>query len=92
MLLDHFLPLSIINHFVNTSNHYCKGRKESFPDLSALNSRKESSEFSVSIVYQCIAMIFYLDIVRLPSIKKYWNTQQYMPDHKIAKELGMSRN
>eukprot|EP00957_Ditylum_brightwellii_P185657 14135435-Ditylum_brightwellii.AAC.1 len=33
VLLDHFLPLSIINHVVNSSNHYCKGRKESFPDL-----------------------------------------------------------
>eukprot|EP00957_Ditylum_brightwellii_P152245 11591138-Ditylum_brightwellii.AAC.1 len=31
-------------------------------------------------------MIFYLGIVRLPSIKDYWDTQQYIPDRKIAKE------
>eukprot|EP00957_Ditylum_brightwellii_P049271 3739051-Ditylum_brightwellii.AAC.1 len=87
VILDHFLPLSIISHFVNSSNHYCKGRKESFADLSVWNSRKVSTEFSVSVFYQFIAMIFYLGIVRPPSIKDYWDTQQYMPDHKFAKEL-----
>eukprot|EP00957_Ditylum_brightwellii_P175006 13324302-Ditylum_brightwellii.AAC.1 len=30
--------------------------------------------------------------MRLPSIKDYWDTHQYMPDCKIAKELGMSHN
>eukprot|EP00957_Ditylum_brightwellii_P209847 15363519-Ditylum_brightwellii.AAC.1 len=33
MLLDHFIPLSIITHFVNSSNHYHKRRKERFPDF-----------------------------------------------------------
>eukprot|EP00957_Ditylum_brightwellii_P137241 10463682-Ditylum_brightwellii.AAC.1 len=37
-------------------------------------------------------MIFYLGIVKLPSIKDYWDTQQYMPGHQIAKELGMTHD
>eukprot|EP00957_Ditylum_brightwellii_P107121 8173131-Ditylum_brightwellii.AAC.1 len=40
VLLNHFIPLSIINHIVNSSNHYCKGRKESLPDLSVWKSKK----------------------------------------------------
>eukprot|EP00957_Ditylum_brightwellii_P032754 2482981-Ditylum_brightwellii.AAC.1 len=92
MLLDHFLPLSIITRFVNSSNHYHKRRKENFPDLAVWKSRKVSVEFNVSVVHQFIAMIFYHGIVRLPSIKDYWDNQQYMPDHQIAKELGMTHD
>eukprot|EP00957_Ditylum_brightwellii_P103978 7922481-Ditylum_brightwellii.AAC.1 len=41
----------------------------------------------------CLSIYYYeiyLGVVRLLTIKDYWDTQQYMPDHQIAKELGMA--
>eukprot|EP00957_Ditylum_brightwellii_P051142 3877366-Ditylum_brightwellii.AAC.1 len=35
-------------------------------------------------------MTFYLCVVRPPSIKDYWDIQQYMPDHQIAKKLDLN--
>eukprot|EP00957_Ditylum_brightwellii_P121567 9271177-Ditylum_brightwellii.AAC.1 len=61
-------------------------------DLVVRKSKKVSTEFNVSAIYQFIAMVFYLVIVRLPSIKYHWDTQQYMSYHQIAMELGITHD
>eukprot|EP00957_Ditylum_brightwellii_P074581 5667273-Ditylum_brightwellii.AAC.1 len=33
-----------------------------------------------------------MGLVRLPSMRDYWSTDPYMPQHRVMKELGMTRN
>lgn len=41
-------------------------------------------------IFQFIAIIYYLGIVRLPNKKDLWSTHDELPLHKVAK--GMSRD
>eukprot|EP00957_Ditylum_brightwellii_P182731 13918515-Ditylum_brightwellii.AAC.1 len=33
-----------------------------------------------------------MGLVRLPSLRDYWSTDHCMPQHRVMKDLGMSRD
>eukprot|EP00957_Ditylum_brightwellii_P184008 14016524-Ditylum_brightwellii.AAC.1 len=37
-------------------------------------------------------MIYYMSLVHLPSMHNYWSTNPYMPQYRVMKELGMTRD
>eukprot|EP00957_Ditylum_brightwellii_P157907 12019703-Ditylum_brightwellii.AAC.1 len=53
---------------------------------------KSSSAFAMPSVYHLIAMIYYMDLVCLPCMHDYWSTDHCMPQHRMMKELGMTRD
>eukprot|EP00957_Ditylum_brightwellii_P014162 1066653-Ditylum_brightwellii.AAC.1 len=46
----------------------------------------------MSSMYHLIVMIYYIGLVRLPSMRAYWSTDPYMPQHGVMEELGMTRD
>eukprot|EP00957_Ditylum_brightwellii_P110159 8402381-Ditylum_brightwellii.AAC.1 len=92
VLLDHCFPISLVESFVASSNKYCEEREKEYPSLSCWQNRKSSSVFTLSSLYHLIAMIYYMDHVHLPSLRNYWSTDHYMPQHRVMKELGITKD
>lgn len=86
-----FFPLSLIEHITKCSNQYRDLRRKQCPDLAIWKRWAISAPFTLSCTYQFVTMIYYFGIVRLPCKRDYWSANPYMPEHRIASELGMTR-
>ena len=91
-LTDAFWTRTLIVNIVNYSNDYVAARKQQDPDYWMWSRHLSSKPFTISCVYQFIAMLYYFGICRMPSKRDYWSNDQYMPQHAICKELGMTRD
>ena len=91
VLADLFFPPSIIDHITKSSNQYRHDRQTENPDLAIWKRKTVSAPFTHSCVYQFIAILYYFGIVRLPSRRDYWSSNQNMPTHRITSDLGMTR-
>ena len=91
LLMEKFFSLALIRHLTTCSNKYRLHQKNLYPDMNywKLNTSKV---FKLSEMYHFLALLYYFGIVRLPSKRDYWSTDDYMPSHKIAKDLDMSRD
>ena len=91
-LVNSYWSLTIIETMKKHSNLYIKERKRLEPDLMVWKQASVSRDITVSCIYHFLAILYYFGIVRLPSKRDYWSTDQYMPQHKVCITLGMTRD
>ena len=89
MVRKFFCP-EFVETLVNASNDYVEERKKKFPELKQWKQKKVSGPFTMSCMYQMIAIMYYFGIVELPCKYDYWMTGRYCPSHPIVHELGLS--
>ena len=83
---------SIVSRISINSNKYIEDRKKSFPDLDCWKRKKDCRPITVGCVYQFIAIIYYMGIVKLPDKDDYWSNDKWMPEHPVCNEFNMTRN
>ena len=92
-LMEAYWPLTLIQTMVVNSNTYIAERKKDDPDLAMWQAKPSvCREITVSCMYHFLAIIYYFGIVRLPSKRDYWSSDEYMPQHKVCDALGMNRD
>ena len=92
VLVDKYFPVSLIERFVNHSNAYVQECKRREPHLEIWKRKTDARPFMKSCIYQFIAIIYYMGIVKLPSKDDYWSTHPMMPTHVLCNQCGMTRN
>eukprot|EP00957_Ditylum_brightwellii_P035973 2725385-Ditylum_brightwellii.AAC.1 len=65
--------------------------KEDFPSLACWQDSKTPSKFTMSSIYHLMSMIYYIGLVCLLCLCNYWGKDLYMPQHRVMKELSMTR-
>ena len=90
-LLEKFFTEEFMMKFVDSSNNYIDARKNDQPDLYCWKDRKVSGHFTLSDMYHFFAILYYFGIALMPSKSDYWTTKEWMPEHKIVHEFGMTR-
>jgi len=51
-----------------------------------------SKPFNLGTMYHFIAILYYFGLVRLPSKRDCWTSEEWMPKHRITKDFGMSKD
>ena len=91
LLLEKFFTKEFMMKFVSSSNNYIDSRKYNQPDLYCWKDSKISSAITLSNMYHFFAILYYFGIAIMPSKSDYWTTKEWMPDHPIVQEFGMTR-
>ena len=91
VLLEKFFTKEFMMKFVSSSNNYIDSRKDNQPDLYCWKDSKVSSTITLSDMYHFFAILYYFGIAIMPSKSDYWTTTEWMPEHPIVQEFGMTR-
>ena len=91
ILLERFFTDEFMMKFVVATNKYIANRKQAEPNLYCWKDSKTSADVTQSNLFQFFAILYYFGIVVLPSKSDYWSTTEWMPQHSIVSEFGMTR-
>ena len=91
-LTNKYWNLNIIDKMVESSNCYIKLHRKKEPNLKCWKNEKVSAPFTRATMYHFLALVSYFGMVKMPSRRDYWSTHYLLPRHRIATELGMTRN
>ena len=91
-LVEQFLCSSaVVESIVINSNSYIDQWKLINPTADTWRRKNDCAPITSGDVYQFIAILYYMGIVRLASKDDYWSTHEWMPsNHPVC--VGMSRN
>ena len=90
--MEQFLCSSaVVESIVINSNSYIDQWKLMTPTADTWRRKNDCAPITSGDVYQFIAILYYMGIVRLASKDDYWSTHDWMPsNHPVC--VGMSRN
>ena len=92
VLTKEFLSKGIVSKMVLASNQYRANRLNDYPDLNIWRRKSDSAPFTMKCMYQYLAILMYMGIVKLPCKDDYWSTDEVMPSHSLCNMWGMNRN
>ena len=94
LLCMKYFSESIIAQFVLNSNRYRLYRMQMFPHLDCwkMSRRTQSRPLTMACVYQFLAIIYYMGLVRMPDKDDYWSNERWLPLHEVCTVNGMTRN
>ena len=87
-----YWSLEIMNDIMNHNNTYREKRYKQDPDLRCWKDEKESAPVTLGDLYQFIAIIYYMGIVKLSYKDNYWSNMKYMPTHQVCLMFHMNRH
>ena len=86
-----YFPLTFVFSMVHASNAYIAERKRRHPELQMWSRKRDTAPFTLSGMYHFIAILYNFGMVQLPSKADYCTKVNYLPNHNMVHELGMSR-
>ena len=84
-----YWSIDVMKKVTHNSNKYIAIKKINQPNLDYWK-RVEGVKIELHEMYQFIAILYYMGIVKLPAKEDYWSTEPIMPRHEVCVTLGMT--
>ena len=83
VMVFQYFPYNFVKTIVDSSNQNCCILKEKIPNLICWRCNIYSAPFTITCVYQFLAILYYFGIVLFPTKEDYWSSERYMPHHPL---------